>query len=240
MAAFGPLATDMYLPAFPAIAGALPADPAAVQVTLATYFAGTALGQLGYGPFSDRFGRRPALLLGLLVFTLASVGCALTRDIDALTWLRFAQGLGGCAGNGGGACHRARRDRGDRLRAPDVAADAGDGAGADPGALARRRAAGGGRLAGDLLGPCRLQRGPRRRGAPSAAGNARARASSARGCPGHPGDLWAPAAEPDVPRACAGRCAADGRPVRLHRRVRPSCTCSFSRSRPNAMPCSSG
>jgi DHA1 family bicyclomycin/chloramphenicol resistance-like MFS transporter len=98
MAAFGPLATDMYLPAFPAIAAGLPADPAAVQVTLATFFAGTALGQLGYGPLSDRVGRRPALLLGLAVFTLASIGCALTRDIDTLIWLRFGQGLGGCAG----------------------------------------------------------------------------------------------------------------------------------------------
>ncbi|MCB4821044.1 Bcr/CflA family multidrug efflux MFS transporter [Roseicella aerolata] len=98
MAAFGPLATDMYLPAFPAIAAGLPADPASVQVTLATFFAGTALGQLGYGPLSDRFGRRPALLLGLVVFTLASIGCALTRDVEMLIWLRFCQGLGGCAG----------------------------------------------------------------------------------------------------------------------------------------------
>src|ERR671920_1893901 len=86
MAAFGPLATDMYLPAFPAIAAGLSADPASVQVTLATFFAGTALGQLGYGPLSDRFGRRPALLLGLAVFTLASIGCALTQDIDTLIW----------------------------------------------------------------------------------------------------------------------------------------------------------
>ncbi|MBK1658516.1 Bcr/CflA family multidrug efflux MFS transporter [Paracraurococcus ruber] len=98
MAAFGPLATDMYLPAFPAIAAGLPAEPAAVQVTLATYFAGTALGQLAYGPLADRFGRRPALLLGLLVFTLASIGCALTGSVETLTWLRLGQGLGGCAG----------------------------------------------------------------------------------------------------------------------------------------------
>lgn len=98
MAAFGPLATDMYLPAFPAIAAGLPADPAAVQATLATYFAGTALGQLGYGPLSDRVGRKPALMLGLAVFALASVGCALTASVDSLIWLRLGQGLGGCAG----------------------------------------------------------------------------------------------------------------------------------------------
>src|SRR3954467_13586349 len=98
MAAFGPLATDMYLPAFPALPPSLSADPAAVQVTLATFFAGTALGQLGYGPLSDGVGRRPALLLGLAVFPLASIGCALTQDIDTLIWLRLGQGLGGCAG----------------------------------------------------------------------------------------------------------------------------------------------
>src|SRR5919199_6102517 len=98
MAAFGPLATDMYLPAFPAIAPGLPADPAAVQVTLATFFAGTALGQLGYGALSDRVGRRPALLLGLVVFTPASIGCALAGSVEALIPLRILQGLGGCAG----------------------------------------------------------------------------------------------------------------------------------------------
>lgn len=98
MAAFGPLATDMYLPAFPAIAASLPAEPAAVQRTLAAFFAGMAVAQLAYGPLADRFGRKPPLLAGLAIFTLASVGCALTRDIHWLTALRFCQGLGGCAG----------------------------------------------------------------------------------------------------------------------------------------------
>src|SRR4051794_11793934 len=98
MSAFGPLATDMYLPAFPAIAAGLPADPAAVQGTLAAFFAGMAAAQLFYGPLADRLGRKPPLLLGLAIFTLASLGCAVTADIGTLTWLRFGQGLGGCAG----------------------------------------------------------------------------------------------------------------------------------------------
>src|SRR4051794_41428243 len=98
MSAFGPLATDMYLPAFPAIATGLPAEPAAVQGTLAAFFAGMAAAQLFYGPLADRLGRKPPLLLGLAIFTLASLGCAITADIGTLTWLRFGQGLGGCAG----------------------------------------------------------------------------------------------------------------------------------------------
>jgi DHA1 family bicyclomycin/chloramphenicol resistance-like MFS transporter len=98
MSAFGPLATDMYLPAFPAIAAGLPAPASAVQQTLAAFFAGMGLAQLVYGPLGDRFGRKPPLLLGLVVFTLASIGCALTRDISWLALLRFGQGLGGCAG----------------------------------------------------------------------------------------------------------------------------------------------
>ncbi len=98
LAAFGPFATDMYLPAFPAIAAGLPADPAAVQGTLAAFFAGMGVGQVAYGALSDRFGRRGPLFLGLGLFTLASVGTALAQGIEAFAWLRFAQGLGGCAG----------------------------------------------------------------------------------------------------------------------------------------------
>ena len=98
MSAFGPLATDMYLPAFPAIAAGLGADPAAVQKTLASFFAGMAIAQLVFGPLADRFGRRPPLLVGLAIFITGSIGCALTADIGWLTTWRFVQGLGGCAG----------------------------------------------------------------------------------------------------------------------------------------------
>ncbi|MBL6454501.1 multidrug effflux MFS transporter [Belnapia sp. T6] len=98
MSAFGPLATDMYLPAFPAIAAGLGTDAARVQATLATFFAGMSLAQLVFGPLTDRFGRRPPLLAGLAIFVLGSVGCGLTEEIGWLSLWRFVQGLGGCAG----------------------------------------------------------------------------------------------------------------------------------------------
>ncbi|MDB5371370.1 MAG: transporter, family, bicyclomycin/chloramphenicol resistance protein [Belnapia sp.] len=98
MSAFGPLATDMYLPAFPAITAGLVTDPAAVQTTIATFFAGMAIAQLVFGPLADRFGRRPPLLVGLAIFVLGSIGCALTGNIGWFTLWRFIQGLGGCAG----------------------------------------------------------------------------------------------------------------------------------------------
>ncbi|HYF09805.1 MAG TPA: multidrug effflux MFS transporter [Acetobacteraceae bacterium] len=98
IAAVGPFTTDMYLPAFPAVGADLGATPGAVQGTLVTYFLALALGQLAYGPLSDRFGRRGPLLGGFAVYTLASIGCALAQDIGALSALRFLQALGGCSG----------------------------------------------------------------------------------------------------------------------------------------------
>jgi DHA1 family bicyclomycin/chloramphenicol resistance-like MFS transporter len=97
ISAMGPLAIDMYLPTMPAIARNLHTDMAAVQRTLASYFAGLAIGQLIYGTLSDRFGRKKPMLFGLGVFALASVGCALATSVVALMLLRFLQALGGCA-----------------------------------------------------------------------------------------------------------------------------------------------
>jgi len=97
LTAMGPLAIDMYLPALPSISRDLQAAPALVQASLAAYFIGVALGQAMYGPFSDRFGRKPALYLGLTVFTLSSVACALTARVELLILCRFLQALGGCA-----------------------------------------------------------------------------------------------------------------------------------------------
>ena len=94
----GPLAIDMYLPALPTIARDLHTSAAAVQVSLAVYFIGIALGQAFYGPLSDRWGRKPALYFGLVVFVASSVGCALApRASSALIAFRFLQALGGCA-----------------------------------------------------------------------------------------------------------------------------------------------
>ncbi|MDR6164199.1 multidrug effflux MFS transporter [Pseudomonas fluorescens] len=98
LSAFGPLAIDFYLPAFPAMAQAFGTDEQHVQLTLAAYFLGLSLGQLAYGPISDRFGRRLPLLSGVALFTLASLACAYAPSLEWLIGARFVQALGGCAG----------------------------------------------------------------------------------------------------------------------------------------------
>lgn len=98
LSAFGPLAIDFYLPAFPAMAHAFATDEKHVQTTLAAYFLGLSLGQLVYGPVADRFGRRIPLLFGVGLFTVASLACAYAPTLDSLIVARFVQALGGCAG----------------------------------------------------------------------------------------------------------------------------------------------
>lgn len=98
LTAFGPLAIDFYLPAFPAMAQAFATDEKHVQTTLAAYFLGLSIGQLAYGPVADRFGRRKPLLFGVALFALASLGCAFAPNLDSLIVGRFIQALGGCAG----------------------------------------------------------------------------------------------------------------------------------------------
>ncbi|RCL29185.1 Bcr/CflA family drug resistance efflux transporter [Pseudomonas sp. AFG_SD02_1510_Pfu_092] len=98
LSAFGPLAIDFYLPAFPAMAQAFATDEKHVQATLAAYFLGLSIGQLAYGPVADRFGRRKPLMFGVTLFTLASLACAYAPDLDTLILARFVQALGGCAG----------------------------------------------------------------------------------------------------------------------------------------------
>jgi DHA1 family bicyclomycin/chloramphenicol resistance-like MFS transporter len=95
---FGPLSIDMYLPALPAIGRDLHASPAAMQQTVAAFFIGMAVGQLVYGPLSDRIGRRPPLLAGVALYGLASLGCALAMSQPMLVGLRVAQALAGCSG----------------------------------------------------------------------------------------------------------------------------------------------
>ncbi|CAI8927643.1 multidrug effflux MFS transporter [Pseudomonas sp. IT-P4] len=98
LSAFGPLAIDFYLPAFPAMAQAFGTDENHVQMTLAVYFLGLSIGQLAYGPVADRFGRRIPLLIGVGLFTAASVACAYAPSLEWLIGARFIQALGGCAG----------------------------------------------------------------------------------------------------------------------------------------------
>ena len=98
LSALGPLAIDMYLPAFPAMVHSLNTTQGQVELTLASYLLGLAAAQMFYGPFADRFGRKKPLLMGLVIFIVASVGCSLANDIDHLIWWRIAQAFGGAAG----------------------------------------------------------------------------------------------------------------------------------------------
>jgi DHA1 family bicyclomycin/chloramphenicol resistance-like MFS transporter len=95
--AVGPVSTDMYLPAFPAIARSF-GDPAAPQYSLAGYFLGLAIGQMTQGALSDRLGRRGPMLVGMALYTLASVGCAICWSTDSLVLFRFLAALGCSAG----------------------------------------------------------------------------------------------------------------------------------------------
>jgi DHA1 family bicyclomycin/chloramphenicol resistance-like MFS transporter len=98
LTAFTPLSVDMYLPGLPALARQFQASPGAVQLTLSSFFAGIALGQLFYGPICDRYGRKPPLYVGGVLFVLASAGCALATDVNSLVAMRFIQAIGCCAG----------------------------------------------------------------------------------------------------------------------------------------------
>lgn len=96
--AIAPLSIDMYLPSLPTLQTHFAVDSAAVQLTLSTFFIGLAIGQVFYGPVSDRFGRLAPLYFGLTVYTLASLACVFAPTIEALTVARLFQALGGCAG----------------------------------------------------------------------------------------------------------------------------------------------
>ncbi|MBV8618987.1 MAG: multidrug effflux MFS transporter [Curvibacter sp.] len=94
----GTLAMHIFVPALPYAAQGLKASPGAMQLTVSLYIAGLAMGQLIYGPVSDRFGRRPTLMVGLVLYTLAGLVAAWAPDIDTLLAARLFQALGGCAG----------------------------------------------------------------------------------------------------------------------------------------------
>lgn len=98
LTAFGPMSLDLYLPGFPAIAATYGTDTGSVQLTMSACLVGLGLGQVLWGPVSDRYGRRRPLLAGLLVFVVASLAITVAPSIPVLVALRFVQALGGSAG----------------------------------------------------------------------------------------------------------------------------------------------
>ena len=98
LTAIGPFSIDMYLPAFPAIAKGLNTTVAQVMLSLSSFFIGISAGQLIYGPLLERFGRKKPLYVGLFIYFLASLGCAMAATVNALIALRLLQALGGCVG----------------------------------------------------------------------------------------------------------------------------------------------
>src|SRR5665213_652647 len=98
LSAIGPLTTDMYLPSLPDIARQLAAPTAQVQLTISAYLIGFAIGQILYGPVSDRHGRKPVLLAALGLYCAASLACALSTSIEMLITARALQAIGGSGG----------------------------------------------------------------------------------------------------------------------------------------------
>jgi DHA1 family bicyclomycin/chloramphenicol resistance-like MFS transporter len=98
VSAVSPLGINMYLPSMPGMARALGVTFTTIQLTLSLYLGAMALGQLIIGPLSDRFGRRPVLLLGLFIFVAGSVICLSAQSIGVLIFGRIVQAVGGCAG----------------------------------------------------------------------------------------------------------------------------------------------
>lgn len=99
LSGIGPLCTDFYLPALPEITQQLQATSTQTQLSLTAALIGLGLGQLFFGPLSDRIGRLKPLALSLLLFIFASAMCALTRDINMLIVWRFLQGFAGAGGS---------------------------------------------------------------------------------------------------------------------------------------------
>jgi DHA1 family bicyclomycin/chloramphenicol resistance-like MFS transporter len=97
LTALGPFSIDMYLPGFKEIALDLHTSVNKVSLSLSSYFIGISAGQLLYGPLLDRFGRKNPLYIGLAVYILASLGCALSTNVDIFIGLRFVQAIGSCA-----------------------------------------------------------------------------------------------------------------------------------------------
>ncbi|MFN4152473.1 MAG: multidrug effflux MFS transporter, partial [Candidatus Sericytochromatia bacterium] len=98
LSALGPFSIDMYLPSFPSIAKDFNTDISQVGLSLTSYFVGISLGQIIYGPILDKFGRKKPLLIGLAIYLISAIGCALSPSLNFLIGMRFISALGGCVG----------------------------------------------------------------------------------------------------------------------------------------------
>ena len=98
LVALGPLSVDVYLPAMPIIMEELDTDIQRMHLTLTTYLAGFAVFHLVCGPLADRYGRKPILIIGTVLFVFACIGCASASTVEALMLFRFLQGIGACVG----------------------------------------------------------------------------------------------------------------------------------------------
>jgi len=98
LTAFGPLSIDMYLPAFNDIANTYKTNARGVELSLTAFFFGLFIGQLLYGTATDRFGRKPPLYFGLVIYIVTSLACAYAPSLNWLIVLRFLQAIGACAG----------------------------------------------------------------------------------------------------------------------------------------------
>ena len=98
LVALGPLSIDMYLPAMPRMMTALGTDISHMHLTLSTYLTGFAVFHLACGPLADRFGRKPILIGGTVLFVAASIGCSFSTTVEELLIYRFIQGVGACVG----------------------------------------------------------------------------------------------------------------------------------------------
>lgn len=98
LGSFGSLTMSIYTPVMPSVGADLGAGSDSVKLTLTTYMLGFAIGQLFYGPLSDRYGRRPVLLVGVSFFIATTLACSLAPSIGSLIGLRVLQGLGAASG----------------------------------------------------------------------------------------------------------------------------------------------
>lgn len=98
LSAFGPFVMDMYLPTLPAMSDFFQTTSSKVQLGLTTSMVGLAIGQLVFGPLSDKYGRRSPLLAAMGLFLISTVGCIFSRDISQFVLWRFVQGVAGAGG----------------------------------------------------------------------------------------------------------------------------------------------